>query len=87
VKAAEPPKPLVLSVDAGRLPATVIEDLKRLCEDYPGDCEVVLEVHTRTGPRRLKFGQGYRVAARNASLKAELERLLGQARPLELASA
>jgi DNA polymerase-3 subunit alpha len=87
VKAAEPPKPLVLSVDAGRLPATVIEDLKRLCEDYPGDCEVVLEVHTRSGPRRLKFGQGYRVAARNASLKAELERLLGQARPLELASA
>jgi DNA polymerase-3 subunit alpha len=87
VKAAEPPKPLLLCVDAGRLPATVIEDLKRLCEDYPGDCEVVLEVHTRTGPRRLRFGQGYRVAARNASLKAELDRLLGQARPLELASA
>jgi DNA polymerase III subunit alpha len=85
VKAAEPPKPLLLCVDAGRLPATVIEDLKRLCEDYPGDCEVVLEVHTRTGPRRLRFGQGYRVAARNASLKAELDRLLGQARPLELA--
>jgi DNA polymerase III subunit alpha len=87
VKAAEPPKPLFLTVDAERLPATVIEDLKRLCEDYPGDCEVVLEVHTRTGPRRLRFGQGYRVAARNASLKAELDRLFGQARPLELASA
>jgi DNA polymerase III subunit alpha len=86
VKAAEPPKPLLLCVDAERLPATVIEDLKRLCEDYPGDCEVVLEVHTRSGPRRLRFGHSYRVAARNASLKAELDHLLGQARPLELAS-
>ena len=84
---AEPPKPLVLTVEAGRLPASVIDDLKRLCEDYPGECEVVLEVHTSAGPRRLKFGQGYRVAARNASLKAELDRLLGPSRPLELASA
>jgi DNA polymerase III subunit alpha len=85
VKAAEPPKPLHLVVDGDRLPITVIEELKRLCEDYPGDCEVVLEVHTPDGPRRLRFGQSYRVAARNASLKAELDRLLAPARPLALA--
>ena len=85
VKAAEPPKPLRLVVDGERLPVAVIDDLKRLCEDYPGDCEVVLEVHTPAGLRRLKFGPGYRVAARNASLKAELDRLLAPARPLALA--
>jgi DNA polymerase-3 subunit alpha len=37
----------------------------------------VLEMHTRTGLRRLKFGESYRVAARNAALKAELDELLG----------
>ena len=45
----------------------------------------MLEVHTPDGPRRLKFGPSYRVAARNASLKAELDRLLAPARPLALA--
>ena len=85
VKAAEPPKPLWLVVDGERLPITVIEELKRLCKDYPGEREVVLEVHTPGGPRRLKFGPSYRVAERNASLKAELDRLLAPARPLALA--
>jgi hypothetical protein len=72
-------------VDGERLPVTVIEELKRLCKDYPGEREVVLEVHTPDGPRRLKFGASYRVAERNASLKAELDRLLAPARPLALA--
>jgi DNA polymerase III subunit alpha len=84
VKAAEPPKPLRFEVDGARLPVTVIEDLKRLCEDYPGDCDFVLEVRTPDGVRRLRFGANYRVAARNASLKAELDRLLAPARPLAL---
>ena len=68
-------------VDGERLPATVIDDLKRIFEDFPGECELVLEVHTSNGPRLLKLGPGYRVA-RNASLKAELDRLLAPARPL-----
>jgi DNA polymerase-3 subunit alpha len=76
---ARAPRPLCLRVDAGRLPATVIDELKRLFEDFPGDSEVVLEVHTSTGRRRLKFGSGYKVAGRNAALKAELDRLLGSA--------
>ena len=42
-------------------------------------------MHTPGGPRRLKFGASYKVAARNASLKAELDRLLAPARPLALA--
>jgi DNA polymerase-3 subunit alpha len=82
VKAAEPPKPLRLVVDAVRLPATVIDDLKQIFEDFPGEHQVELEVHTSTGPRVLKFGDGYRVAARNASLKAELDRLLPAPQPV-----
>jgi len=42
----------------------------------------VLEVQTSGGARTLKLGAGYRVAARNASLKAELDRLLAPARPV-----
>ncbi|MDP9386206.1 MAG: DNA polymerase III subunit alpha, partial [Actinomycetota bacterium] len=78
-KAAAIPRSLNLRLDAASLPATVVDDLRRLFEDYPGECEVVLEMHTRTGPRKLRLGDGYRVAARNAALKAELSRLLGTA--------
>ncbi len=78
--AARAPRPLCLRVDAGRLPATVIDELKRVFEDFPGESEVVLEVHTRTGPRRLRFGSDFKVAGRNAALKAELDRVLGDAR-------
>jgi DNA polymerase-3 subunit alpha len=86
VKAAEPPPPLHYVIDGARLPATVIDDLKRILEDFPGESELVLEVHTSAGPRLLKLGQGYRVA-RNSSLKAELDRLLVPARPLALTPA
>ena len=77
--AARAPRPLRLRVDAGLLPATVIDELKRIFEDFPGESEVVLEVHTRTGLRRLRFGEEFRVAGRNAALKAELDRVLGSA--------
>ena len=77
--AARAPRPLHLRVDAGRLPASVIDELKRIFEDFPGESEVVLEVHTRTGLRRLRFGNDFRVAGRNAALKAELDRVLGPA--------
>jgi DNA polymerase-3 subunit alpha len=79
VAATRAPRPLCLRVDAGRLPATVIDELKRIFEDFPGESEVVLEVHTRTGMRRLRFGSDFRVAGRNAALKAELDRVLGGA--------
>ena len=75
------PTPLCWRVDATKLRAAVIDDLRELFERYPGDAEFVLEMHTATGLRRLKFGSGYRVAGRNAGLKAELDRLLGKAPP------
>jgi len=80
-RAAVVPRSLNLRLDATRLPASAIDDLRRLLEDYPGDCEVVLEMATATGARRLRLGEGFRVAARNAGLKAELSRLLGPALP------
>jgi DNA polymerase-3 subunit alpha len=87
-KAAEPPPPLLLRLDAALLPAAVIDDLKRLFSDYSGDSEVVLEMQTSAGARRLKLGASYRVAARNAALQAELNRLLGAARaPVATAAA
>jgi DNA polymerase-3 subunit alpha len=77
--AARAPRPLHLRVDAGRLPASAIEELKRIFEDFPGESEVVLEVHTSTGLRKLRFGNDFKVAGRNAALKAELDRVLGPA--------
>jgi len=77
--AATAPKALKRRVDAAQLPATVIEDLRDLFERYPGETEFVLEMHTRTGLRRLKFGAGFRVQARDAGLRAELDDILGAA--------
>jgi DNA polymerase-3 subunit alpha len=77
--AASEPEPVQLRVDAARLHATVIDELRDLFERYPGEAEFVLEMHTRAGLRRLKFGPDYRIAARNGALRAELDRLLGPA--------
>jgi hypothetical protein len=74
VKAAEPPKPLSLMLD-GHLPASVIEELKRIIEDFPGETPVEL----RVGERIVRLGNGYRVEARNAA--PELRRLLSTPAP------
>ena len=67
--------PLKLPIDATRLPATVIEDLKRLFAEHPGETEVVLEVATSGGPRRLKLGSGFTVT-RSTRLLSEFEHLV-----------
>ncbi|HEX2409860.1 MAG TPA: DNA polymerase III subunit alpha [Solirubrobacteraceae bacterium] len=72
-------EPVRRRVDAAKLGAAVIDDLRDLFERYPGDAEFVLEVDTRTGVRCLRFGEGFKVPARNAALAAELDRLLGPA--------
>ncbi|HWI08418.1 MAG TPA: OB-fold nucleic acid binding domain-containing protein, partial [Solirubrobacteraceae bacterium] len=73
------PLPLHVRVDAAGLPASIIDDLKSLLANYPGDCEVVLEVQMSSGdPRRLKLGSSYKVAT-TATLRAELEQVLGPA--------
>ncbi len=77
--AAAVPVPLRRRVDAARLRPAVIEELRDLIDRYPGDAEFVLEMHTRSGLRCLRFGDGYKVAGRNGALTAELDRLLGPA--------
>jgi len=73
------PLPLHVRLDAAGLPASVIEDLKHLLANYPGDSEVVLEVQMSGGdPRRLKLGPSYKVAP-TPTLRAELEQVLGPA--------
>ena len=63
VKAAEPPKPLCLMLD-GHLPASVIEELKRIIEDFPGETPVELKVGERVV--RLRPGLPRRGAQRRA---------------------
>jgi DNA polymerase-3 subunit alpha len=77
--ALEEPKWLRMRVDAARLEATIIAELRELFERYPGNDDFVLEMQTRTGLRRLRFGGDYRIAARNSALKSELRGLLGDA--------
>jgi DNA polymerase-3 subunit alpha len=73
------PVPLRLRLDAATLPASVIADLKHLLGNFPGESEVVLEMHLASGsPRTLRLGEGYRVAP-TPTLRAELEQILGPA--------
>ena len=77
--ANEAPKWLRMRVDAARLEAAVIGELRDLFERYPGPDDFVLEMQTRTGLRCLRFGGDFRIAARNGALKSELRTLLGDA--------
>jgi DNA polymerase-3 subunit alpha len=70
--------PLKLPIDATRLPATVIDELKQLLTEHPGDTEVVLEVTTSEGPRRLRLGPGYCVT-RSTELLSKFEYLIARA--------
>jgi DNA polymerase III subunit alpha len=66
-----------LRLDAARYDPSIIEELKSVFSDFPGDAEVVLEMKTREGVRRLRFGSEFRVDA-SVGLRAEIEELLGQ---------
>ena len=77
-RVARGPEPMCLAVNAARLPASVLEDLRHVLESFPGEAEVVLDMRTATGRRRLRLGADYRVAP-SAGLRAELDALLGGA--------
>ena len=81
VQAAKPalsPSALKLRLDATALPASILGELKDLLSGSPGECDVVIELNTTIGHRRLKLGPSFRVS-RSASLHAELDALLGSA--------
>jgi DNA polymerase-3 subunit alpha len=72
-------EPVHLRVDLSVLGASAIEDLKHAIEDFPGPAEVVLDVDTSTGVRRLKLGEAFRVQ-HTPTLRAELEHALAPLR-------
>ena len=81
VQAAKPvlsPSALKLRLDATVLAASVLGELKDLLSGFPGESDVVIELSTTVGHRRLKLGPSFRVS-RSAGLHAELDALLGSA--------
>jgi DNA polymerase III subunit alpha len=73
---AREPDRIVLKVRAAEFGPRLVEELKSLFEAFPGKCEVQLEMETRDGMRRLRFGKEYSVTP-SAALRAELDQLLG----------
>jgi DNA polymerase III subunit alpha len=71
-------EPLRLRVDATRLPASAIEEIKDIIENHRGAAEVVLEMLTSAGTRILRLGEEYRVQ-HTAFVRAELEAALAPA--------
>jgi DNA polymerase III subunit alpha len=72
------PSALRLRLDATALAASVLSELKDVLAGFPGESEVVIELSTSVGDRRLKLGPDFRVA-QGAGLHAELDALLGEA--------
>jgi len=69
---------LRLRLDATALHATALTELRDLLASFPGESDVVIELATTAGARRLRLGPDYRVQ-RSAGLHAELASLLGRA--------
>jgi DNA polymerase III subunit alpha len=72
------PNALRLRLDATALAVSVLSELKDVLAGFPGESEVVIELTTSIGERRLKLGPDYRVA-HGPGLHAELDALLGDA--------
>jgi DNA polymerase III subunit alpha len=69
--------PLTVVIDAGCVAATVIDDLRRVLSDFPGQVPVVLQMVRGDQRARLRVGDGLRVEP-VAGLYAELKALLGE---------
>ena len=74
-------QPLRLQVHASALCAGLIDDLKHAIESFPGSAEVLLDIATSAGTRRLRLGEAYRVQ-HTPTLRAELESALAPQAPL-----
>jgi DNA polymerase III subunit alpha len=68
-------QPVRLRVDAADLSPSALDDLKQTIEDFPGPAEVLVEINTSAGTRRLRLGEEYRVQ-HTPTLRAELEHAL-----------
>jgi DNA polymerase III subunit alpha len=74
---ARGPEPLTVPINAAIHAASIIDELKDVFANYPGDREVVLRIATSAGERSLRLGEDYRVS-QAPSLDIELSRILGQ---------
>jgi DNA polymerase-3 subunit alpha len=72
-------QPVRLRVQASALCAGLIEDLKHAIESFPGPAEVLLELDTSVGTKRLRLGDAYRVQ-HTPTLRAELDNALAPLR-------
>ena len=79
VRELDRPRSFAIELDAAAHDPAIIEELKSVFAGFPGEVEVTLDMKTREGVRRLRFGNAYRVDA-SVGLRAEIEELLG--RPL-----
>ena len=70
-------RPLTVTIDARRVRSSVLDDLKRIFADFPGQVPVVLHMVRDQERARLRVGDGLRVAP-VAGLYAELKALLGE---------
>ncbi len=77
-QAAATPSALRLRLDATALAASVLGELKDVLAGFPGESEVVIELSTSVGDRRLRLGRDFRVA-HSAALHSQLDDLLGHA--------
>jgi DNA polymerase III subunit alpha len=75
-RAAKEPGIVPIRIDAAQFGVSLVDELKTIFEHFPGNAEVELEMETREGIRRLRFGKDYRVRPCPA-LDAELDALLG----------
>ncbi len=67
-----------LRVDARKAPAGLLQELKLLMKDFPGEAPVIMNVDTSLGPKVLELGAGYRVSPTPAFF-GEVKALLGEA--------
>jgi DNA polymerase-3 subunit alpha len=68
-------QPVRLCVSAAALSSSTIEELKQTIEDFPGAAEVLIDIDTSAGTRRVRLGKEYRVQ-HTPTLRAELEHAL-----------
>jgi DNA polymerase-3 subunit alpha len=73
--AAAQSQPVHLRVAAADLCADTIDGLRQAIEDFPGPAEVLIDIDTSGGMRRVRLGSEYRVA-HTPTLRAELEHAL-----------
>jgi DNA polymerase III subunit alpha len=69
--------PLTVTIDATRVPADILREIRQVLADFPGDVPVVLNMVHGAERARLRVGDTLRVAP-TGGLYAELKALLGE---------